>query len=300
MPRRGPLLACLAALALLWGLAFVGIKETLAELSPTTLTLIRFAIADVTLLGVMVFMPGARPKLPRAQRWRILILALTGVPLYHLPLNWGETRTTAQVASLIVAMAPVLLAVGAVIFLKERLTAARIVGIASAFAGVVILTLGTPQGGAVQITPAGVLAVAIAPIAWTVYTLVAKPLMRETQPLRVTSSTILIGSLTLLPLISGDTFSELGAASPKTWAWLALLGIGSSVVGYLLFIWLIQHVDASQSGIVLYLVPIVGVLASGLILDEPLGWAVIVAAILVIGGLALTQRTAPQVPAPEA
>lgn len=299
MPRRGALIACLAALALLWGLAFVAIKQTLAELSPTTLTIARFAIADVTLLLVMMFVPAARPTLPRSQRWRLVVLALTGVPLYHLPLNWGEQRTTAQVASLIVATAPVLLAIGAVWLLKERLSLARILGIAASFAGVIVLTLGTPQTGDIRITLAGVLSVCIAPLSWTVYTLVAKPLMRETQPLRLTATTILLGSLTLLPLIRGTTFDELRNASTETLWWLLLLGIGSSVLGYLLFIWLIQHVDASQSGVVLYLVPIVGVAASGLILDEPLGWAVIVAAILVIGGLALTQRPSTPVPAPE-
>lgn len=300
MPRRATLLSCLGALALLWGLAFVGIKEALHELSPTTLTLLRFAIADLTLLVVAAALPAARPTFPKGQRWRLLALAATGVPLYHLPLNWGETRTTAQVASLIVAMAPVLLAIGGVVLLGERMTTQRILGIGAAFAGVVVLTLGTPQSATVRITPAGVLAVAIAPIAWTAYTLVAKPLLRIAQPLQVTTTTLLLGSLTLLPLFSGATVDEVRAAGATTWWWALLLGIGSSVVGYLLFVWLIQHVDASESGIVLYLVPIVGVTASGILLDEPLGWAVAVAAVLVVGGLALTQRTPPAIPAPEA
>jgi drug/metabolite transporter (DMT)-like permease len=300
VPRRLTLILCLSSLALLWGLAFVAIKQTLTELSPTTLTVIRFVIADLTLVLLMIGLPAARPTFPREQRWRLIVLALTGVPLYHLPLNWGETRTTAQVASLIVATAPVLLALGAVWLLKEKMTWTRVVGIALSFTGVIVLTLGTPQSDGHRITLTGVLAVAVAPIAWTVYTLVAKPLMRFTQPLRLTSTTILLGSVTLLPLISQETFSELSDASLATWLWLILLGVGSSVAGYLLFVWLIQHVDASQSGVVLYLVPVVGVLASAWILGEPLGWAVAVAAVLVLVGLSLTQRTPPTVPAPEA
>lgn len=291
MPRREVLLGGLVALAVLWGFAFVAIKETLVELSPTTLTLARFAIADVTLLLLMPFLPAARPSLPSADRWRYVVLALCGVPLYHLPLNWGEQHTTAQVASLIVSTAPVLLAAGGVMFLGERLTWTRIAGITASFAGVIVLTLGTPQSGGIRITAGGVAAIATAPIVWAVYTIVAKPLMRTADPLRVTTTTILLGSVTLLPFISVQTFRELGAASTGTVGWLVLLGIGSSVLGYLLFVWLIRHMDASQTGAVLYLVPIVGVTASGFILDEPLGWAVIVAAILVITGLTLTQRT---------
>jgi drug/metabolite transporter (DMT)-like permease len=55
--RRIHVYAMLGALSLLWGIAFVGIKETLRELSPTTLTIVRFAIADVCLIAMMAVIP---------------------------------------------------------------------------------------------------------------------------------------------------------------------------------------------------------------------------------------------------
>lgn len=296
--ERPRLLVGLGSLAVLWGLAFVGIKWALRDLSPTELTVARFIVADALLLGLAAVWPAARPTFPRGHRTRLIILALAGVPLYHLPLNWGEQRTTAQIASLIVATAPILVAVGGVKFLGEKLTSTRILGLIISFAGVIVLTLGTRNEPGVSVTLAGVLVIGIAPIVWAIYTIVAKPLMSQMAPMTVTSTTLLLGSLTLIPFATPSAFDAIGAAGTGTLVWLVVLGAGSSVLGYLLFVWLVRNLEANQTGMILYLVPVVGVTASALILDEPLGWPVAVAAVLVVTGLRLSQRTLPPSPAP--
>lgn len=293
MSNRPGLYAGLLALALLWGLAFIGIKWALQDITPTDLLVARFLVADAVLLVLALLLPSARPRFPRGSRTRLIILAIGGVPLYHLPLNWGEQHTTAQVASLIIATAPILVAVGGVGFLGERLTPARVLGLGCSFAGVVVLTLGSRGEPGAQVTLAGVSTIAIATVVWAIYTIVAKPLMTRMSPMTVTSTTLLLGSLSLLPFMTPAAFSRIAAAGAGTHAWILLLGAGSSVAGYLLFVWLVQNLDATQSGMILYLVPLVGVLAGALILDEPLGWPVAVAAALVLIGLRLAQRPVP-------
>ena len=178
----------LAALSLLWGIAFVGIKETLRELSPTTLTILRFAIADVCLIAMMAAVPSTRPRFARGDLWRISVLAITGVPMYHLALNWGENRTSASIASLIVATAPVMVALLSAAVLRERTPPRRWLGIALAFAGVALLAFSNGSGsGATSIV--GVLVSLLAPVAWAVYTIVAKPMTERASPIQVTAST---------------------------------------------------------------------------------------------------------------
>lgn len=283
-------------LAVLWGIAFVGIKEVLAEISPSTLTILRFAVADACLLALMAATPRARPVFARNDLWRLGVLALTGVPGYHLALNWGEARTSASVAALIVAVAPVMVALASAVVLRERITAARIVGIAAAFGGVILLAFGRPAEPGSETQLAGFFVALIAPTSWMVYTIVAKPLLARSEPMRVTATTLLAGSLFLTPFLSSATITEARALSASGWTWVILLGAGSSVCGYLLFVWALQHLSATRVSVMLYAVPIIGVLAAWAIRDEPLGWIVAASAGLVIGGVALVQR-ASDVPA---
>ncbi|MGH2727511.1 MAG: DMT family transporter [Actinomycetota bacterium] len=289
MTRRAHVYAMLGVLALVWGVAFVGIKEVLDRLSPTTLTVLRFAIADVCLLVVMAAWPAARPRLPGGDLWRLVVLGVTGVPGYHLALNWGEQRTSASVASLIVATAPVMVALGSAALLGERNSARRWVGIALAFAGVAVLTLGD-TAGAGRTSVAGVLVAMIAPVMWAIYVIVGKPLADRASPIQITTASMLIGSISLLPLLSGRTFREIGSLSAGDWGWMLQLGLGSSVAGYFIFVWALGKMEATKVSVFLYAIPVVALIASWVLLDERLGARLVLAGAMVIAGLVLTQQ----------
>ncbi len=288
MNRRTHVFAMLGVLAVLWGIAFPGIKEVLGELSPTTLTVLRFAIADACLLGVMAAWPAARPRLHRSDLWRLVVLGVSGVPGYHLALNWGEQRTSASVASLIVATAPVMVAFGSAALLGERGTPRRWTGITLAFFGVAVLALGD-TGGA-QTSLVGVAVSLIAPVMWALYVLVGKPLADRASPLQITTASMLIGSASLVPLLSGRTFEEIGSLSAGGWGWMLQLGLGSSVLGYFIFVWALGKMEATKVSVFLYAIPVVALISSWLLLDEHLGASVLIAAVMVIAGVVMTQQ----------
>ena len=297
MTRRTPVYAMLGVLALVWGLAFVGIKEALTELSPTTLTILRFAIADATLLGIMAVWRVARPRFVRGDMWRLVVLGISGVPGYHLSLNWGEQRTSASIASLIVATAPVMVAVGSAALLGERVALRRWLGIAMAFGGIALIASGEGSGGT-GTSVAGVLVSILAPVTWAIYVVVGKPLADRASAIQVTTTSMLIGSVFLLPFVSGQTFREIGDLSGSGWAWMIQLGVASSVLGYFIFVWALGRMEAVKVSVFLYAVPVVALVSAALILDEHLGVSTIFAAVLVIVGLVLTQQDKPQVAAP--
>jgi drug/metabolite transporter (DMT)-like permease len=286
---RTRLYAMLGALSLLWGLAFVGIKEVLDEISPTTLTILRFAIADLCLIVVLVAVPSTRPRFEGRDLWRIVVLGLTGVPMYHLSLNWGEQRTSASVAALVVATAPVMVALGSAAVLRERVTSRRWLGIVLAFSGVAVLSVAhRTSGGSTSLV--GVMVSLLAPVSWAIYSIVAKPLTERASSIQVTAAGMLIGSIALLPFLSARTFDEIGGLTATGWMWMALLGIGSSVGGYFIFVWALARMDATRVSVFLYAVPLVAITSAWLILDEPLGLSVLVAAVLVIAGVVLAQQ----------
>lgn len=286
---RVRLYSMLGVLSLVWGTAFVGIKEVLRELSPATLTILRFAIADVCLLVVLLAVPSARPRFERRDLWRLVVLGITGVPMYHLSLNWGEHRTSASIAALIVATAPVMVALLSAAVLRERTTPRRWIGIAFAFGGVAILALSARSGGAPTSLP-GVAVSMLAPVSWAIYSVVGKPLAERASSVQVTSASMFIGSLTLVPFLSRSTFREISDLSASGWLWMSQLGVASSVAGYLIFVWALGRMDATKVAVFLYAVPLVALLTSWIVLDEKLGLSVLAAAALVIVGVVLVQQ----------
>jgi drug/metabolite transporter (DMT)-like permease len=289
VPLRIRLAAGLTTLALLWGLAFVAIKEILRDLSPVTLTVARFAVADACLLVLMAAWPAARPRFERRDFWRLLVLGVTGVPMYHLALNWGEQRTSASVAALVVATAPVMVAVLAAVVLRERVGARKVFGIALAFGGVALLAFGRHESAENSTQIAGVLVAMLAPVAWAIYTIVAKPLTARAGAVRVAVVSMLIGSLMVFPLANARTFHELGAMRASNWVWLVFIGVGSSVGGYVLFVWALSRLDATKASVLLYAVPVVAVLSAWLLRGEHLGWIVAASGALVVAGVGLVQ-----------
>jgi len=296
MLKRLLLPASLIALAVLWGVAFVAIKQGLREVSPTTLAVLRFGIADLFLLGMLAAWPAARPQLRRGDLWRVTVLGLTGVPLYHLALNWGEQRTSASVAALIVATAPVMVAIGSATVLRERVTRRGVLGIALAFGGVALLAFGGENGGA-RTQVSGFVVALLAPVAWAVYTIVAKPMIARISSMQVTIAGVLTGSVMLLPFVTPSLVRETTRLSLEGWGWVFWLGAGGSAAGYLLFNYALTHMSATKVSVSIYMVPLVALLAAWLILSEPLGPAVGVAAAMVITGVVLTQRGGVRAPA---
>src|SRR3954447_25398955 len=139
----------LTALALIWGASFMLIKIADRQLSPATLIFGRIGSAAVVLAAVAVWRLGAREtvaELRKAWRWLVLV-GLTNTALPFWLLSWGETRLDSGLASIIQASVPIFVAVFAFAFFHEqRVTGARLVGIATGFVGVALLVGAQPEG----------------------------------------------------------------------------------------------------------------------------------------------------------
>src|SRR5438477_9784697 len=154
-------------LVLVWGLAFVAIKQALVYMSWITLTFLRFAVADLLFVGSLAARRQLRPAPRRADLPRLTLLAFVGFTGYHLFLNLGETdpTVTAGTAALIIASTPAFIAVLSIPLLRERLRRFQVQGIALAFAGLgVMIFLARPESqfrfqaseGALAVIPSAV------------------------------------------------------------------------------------------------------------------------------------------------
>ncbi len=243
-------LAAVIVALLLWSSAFAGIKAGLKGFGPGELALLRFGTASVVLAGYAL---ATRMRLPRmADVPRLAIAAAFGITIYHLALNVGEQSVSAGAASLIIASGPVFTALVASRVLGERLTVWGWIGIATAFAGVAIITFG--EGGSVSFEP-GALLVLLAAMSTAGYFVVSKPLLDRYAPIEYTAYTIWLGVLPMLVfapgLVRALPVAPLGAIGAGLY-----LGVFPGVVAYLLYAHALAKLPASVASSFLYVQPV--------------------------------------------
>lgn len=297
MSRRLIYLA-LVVVVTMWGGAFTAIRILVRHASVFTVGFVRFVLTTFGLLLVMAVVRPERRRIEPADRPKVLLLAATGVAIYHLSLNYGEHFVSANVASLIVASMPVMVALLTRFWLKDRLSPTKWAGILVALGGVAVLvTKGTP-GAALHIRNVGGAAiVALAPLSWAIYTIVSKPLVTKYGPLPLLTIAVGLGTLLLAPVGVPSTLHDLGRLSLGDWGWLCFLAFACSTFAYAIWFYALQVLEPSEVAVWVYFVPLVALVWAAVVLDERLTVFVLLGGALVLAGVVLTERVAGRVDA---
>src|SRR5688572_21098680 len=172
--RGRPLSIILILIAvLIWGIAYVVTKSGLSELPPMLFALLRYCVASL-LLVPLALARGGLAKLPKPVPWKtLLLMALNGIALYYILFNLALTYTTASQTALIQSAFPAIMAIMAVIWLHERLTRRRILGIVLAVAGVVLIVARTQPGASARDPLIGNALAFATVLLWSAYTILA-------------------------------------------------------------------------------------------------------------------------------
>lgn len=198
--------------------------------------------------------------------------------------------TTASRAVLFIYMAPFVVTIGAHWLIPgERLRAAKIAGLVCAFSG-----LGIAFADALRLPTrrelVGDAMVLAGAVFWGATTLVIKARRRQIGPSR-TLFYQLAGSAMILLALS-FLFREPGFTDPRAIV-IAALGYQTIVIAfasYLAWFWLLARYPAAELSAFSFWTPIFGVVASGLILHEPISPALVISVALVAGGIYLVNR----------
>lgn len=291
-PRRSgldlPAMGLLFALSAVWGLNQVAIKVGHAGISPLTQAGLRSAIATACLLGW-----AARRRIPLFRRDDTLGYGLTIALLFAVEfvcIYWGLTYTTASRAVLFLYTAPFVVAAGAHFLLPgERLSGRKALGLACAFAGVVLafadgLRLPTRReliGDGLELAGA---------ILWGATTLVIKARGQGVSAHKTLFYQLAGSAVVLLGLAA--LVGEAGVSCPSLLV-LAALGYQSLVIAfasYLVWFWLLTRYPASDMTVFTFWTPLFGLAAGALLLGEPVSGALAVAFALVAAGIYLVSR----------
>lgn len=274
----------------LWGGALVAGRVVAVNLPPFTTTFIRFSAVSLFLVPVLYFRRGSFPRPSKKAAILLVALSFTGVLLFNFFLFSGLRTVTAVRSSVIIAFTPAVVALVSGLFFREKIRPLMGLGILAAFIGAVItITEGELQLIFSRALSVGDLFLLGCVFTWTIYSITAKYAMAELAPLTVLTYGSVIGAVLLIPFaLTEGALVDLGSQPPETWISLLYLSIGAAGIAYLFYYEGIQAVGASRSAIFLNLEPVAAISLGMLILDEELSLAVALGAVLVIGGLFLT------------
>ena len=273
-------------------------------------------------VGVAILAPFVARRLPRDLRssyrkgdWKLLALLVASEPCLYFLLEANALRfTTSSQAGVIVAAAPLLVALGAWLFLGERMRAAGAAGLALTIAGVAGLTLLGGSSGSASVAaanaPLGNTLEMGAMIAAAAYTLTSSRLGRRYSPWSLTGLQLAAGALFFLPglaFLVRDGWpgfpwatqpgllaaaAAAGAATVSPWALvgvLAFLGSFVTLAALGCFNWGLSRLPAAQASLFLNLIPVIAVLLGWVLLGESLSAGQCISAVAVVGGVLLGQ-----------
>lgn len=277
----------LLAAAVCWGLAPVATRFAVLSIAPNTVLMLRFGVAALALLPALRSRPAVR-----GGQWLALAGAgLVGVVGYNLPVAYGLQRVPAGVASLLIATEPMLIAVLASMWLRERGGARLIAGLLLAGAGTAVL-IGSREHapGLERASLAGMALVLFAAAMWSGYTVWIRQLVRSLPASFLTTSTTIVGTLWLGLLLGPFTPLSVHGISGAGWSAILFLGLGSTAAATLLWNTGLATVPAARAGLFLNVIPLVGVAGGAVLLGEPVGPTTLGAAALILAGVAVGSR----------
>lgn len=307
---RGPRISrtdvlLLLALGLLWGSAYVAIREGIVGgASPFLFAGARYAIV-AAILGCVAWVRAE----PLPDRRASLLSALVGGPFiigfYGLLLYWGEQFTAGGYASVLSGLAPILTVVfGYFLLRSERMSAMAVGGVAVGFVGMVVLVLPSLWAGAGG-NWMGPVAILGAFVVFPLGTVLLRRWSRGPQGTWQLAMQFGVGAGIAGVAVVALPGPERLPLTFTVWGSLLVLVVFASLMGYVVYFRLHHRVGPGGANLVAYLLPLVGVgIGSGLFGEPVTVWEVVGFGVVVVG-LTLVfaaQRAPPSTPAaaPEA
>lgn len=224
-------------------------------------------------------------------RQNLLLLCLSGAALCG---NWtflfeAYRYTSIATATLCYYMAPIIVILVSPIFLKEKLTARKILCVLTALAGMVLVSGIGQEGGSANMT--GVFFGLCAACCYACIVIFNKKI----KPMAAYDKTIVqlgLGALLLMPYVLLTENVTALDASPFSLAMFLVVGVVHTGFAYVFYFGSMQSLKAQTIALFSYLDPIFAILLSAVVLGEPLGMTSIIGAVLVLGSTLVSELKA--------
>ena len=283
----GGLLLCVG----LWGMVFPGSARLLARIDAVQVVALRFLVVSLFFAVMFAARPSLIPRFPR-RRWLLVVACgVLAVPGSQLAIVQAQRYLSPSLASLLPTFAPAIAALLAAIFLSDRLGTWQSVGFALALVGVVlILVVGSGTGVSLNASnPFDAAIGLITPLSWALYTLAVRPVSGSGSPIGIVGVVYILGTLTLAPAFP-SALSVIGRLDAGDWLWLVAMATVGTVVPNVMWVLSLRHLSVGRTTVFMYLIPVFASLWTLVALGRAPEAIALPGGLLVIAGVALTQR----------
>jgi drug/metabolite transporter (DMT)-like permease len=282
-------LAFLAITSICWGVNWPAMKYILVEWPPLSARGLT-GVAGGALLAILAVMRGQSLHVPREQWPRLFLSGFLNVTVWMIAMGLGLLWLPASEAVVIAYTMPVWASLLAWLILGERMSLKRILALMMAFAGIAALMGGNGIEASMTKLP-GIALVLSGAFAFALATVAAKRL-----PLRlplIASTALQIGLGSLPVALAGLVLEHprLEVLSTTGWAVMAYMTIIGFCVAYVCWFAALERLPASVAAVGTMSVPVIGVVAAAIALQEPLGIGQLSALMFTLAGVSMATRS---------
>lgn len=277
---------------IVWGASFIATKVALEEISPVTIVWLRFMIG-VGILGVAVL---ARKQftLPARNEWGYFaLLGFLGIAFHQWLQSNGLQTSDASTTAWIVSTTPVFMALLGWLVLKENLGWRKTAGIMLAFAGVLLVS---SKGELASISVGkfgapGDALILVSAVNWAVFSILSqRGLKRHPASLMMFYVMALGWVFTSALFFTGEGLGEITNLSARGWLGVGFLGIFCSGLAYIAWYDALQALSTAQTGVFLYIEPLVAVVVAAIVLGEQVTPLSLLGGAVILFGVWLVNR----------
>jgi drug/metabolite transporter (DMT)-like permease len=269
-----------AAVSTLWGMPYLFIKVAVDDgVSPAFLAWVRVVLGAAVLLG-LAWRAGTLPALRGRWRW----LAVFGVVEVAIPfplIAAGEQHVTSSLAAIIIAAAPLFVALLALRYdAEERATGSRLAGLLLGLAGVVALVGIDVAGRGDELL--GALAILLAAFCYAVGPMVLKRHLADLDPRASMGAALAVAALVLTPAVAVDPPTAVPPGSALVA--LSVLGLFCTAAAFVFYGALVAEAGPGRALVITYIAPVVALALGVAVLGEHPGAGAVVGLLLILAG----------------
>jgi len=225
-------------------------------------------------------------KIQKADFPRLILASVLGISINQIMFFTGLNLTTPVDAAIINSLNPILVLVFAAWMLKDRIVAARLIGIVLGAAGALLLIL---LGSPLSVNMGhftGNMFIVLNTVSWGLYLVFSKPLMVKYNPFLIMSWMFTIGFIAVFPFtIIQAANIHLQSFDSYTWFALLYIIIGTTFLAYFFITYSLKRLTSSVVAYYTYLQPVVVAVIGIIMFAESISWIKIMSAILVFTGI---------------
>lgn len=273
---------------LAWSSAFIVIRGVAPHFAGGSLALARLIIGTAVLSLLLI---GHRWVRPTGREWLLIVVfGIAWFAAYNVALNISEHTLDAGTTAMIVNIGPLLIALGAGVFLRDGIPRWLLIGAGVAFVGVVLIGISSGITGVGDGT--GVIWALVAAVTYSIGVLCQKPVLRRLPNRQVTFLGCAIGAIACTPF-AGSLVHDLARAPVTSILGAVYLGVVPTAIAFSTWAYALSKMSAGSLAVTTYIVPALVVLEAFLFFREVPAPLAVAGGVVCLVGVALSRRRSP-------